>query len=590
MPYDGIVASGVVWELSGLLSGGRIEKIYQTEQDEIILLCHSMREKYRLLLSASPANPRIHLTKQKKENPAFAPPFCMVLRKHIQGGKISEITQEGFDRVISIKIDTYNEMGDPIEKKLIIEIMGRHSNIMLVSPGGVIYDAIKHIDSSMSSLREVLPAHPYVLPPQQDKISPNDKRLILEFTTRDIPEDFKGSMSSYLLESISGFSPLLCKTICNKAGVSPQNPARLLSQEEKKLVFNELINVCDHIAGHMYRPAVIIDDPTAGNYEAVDFHCLDTVFDNFKVKNFSSINLMLDEFYTQKDIVERSRQKKSSIKKQLSNAVSRAEKKLQIYDSALRESENFDNLRIKGELITANMYILKGGESSIDVVNYYSDSGEILSIELDKNKSAAANAQIYYKKYKKKKSTYENALQSLKKCSEELAYLKSVEEHLESCVESADIAEIKEELSEQGYYGLRQENNRKSSKKNTTKIAEGSPISTFTTDGYEILIGKNNKQNDTLTLRTSNPNDLWFHVKDAPGSHVILRISQKDCIITNKAVTEAAIEAARHSSLKSSSKVEVDYTRVKYVKKPSGAKPGRVIYTNQKTIIVSPNT
>lgn len=590
MPYDGIVASGVVWELSGLLSGGRIEKIYQTEQDEIILLCHSMREKYRLLLSASPANPRIHLTKQKKENPAFAPPFCMVLRKHIQGGKISEISQEGFDRVISIKIDTYNEMGDPIEKRLIIEIMGRHSNIMLISPTGIIYDSIKHIDSSMSSLREVLPAHPYILPPQQNKIPPSDRNKVSEFASFDIPENFKGSISSYLLDNISGFSPLLCKSICNNAGVSPTTSARLLSTADKNCVFSELLKVCDRIEKHLYKPAVIVGDSSAEHDELIDFHCIDTVFDEFKVKYFSSINLMLDEFFTQKDVLERSRQRKVSIKKCLSNAIARCEKKLRIHDSTISESENYELYRIKGELITANMYQLKGGEESAEFVNYYSEKGETINIELDKNKSAAYNAQSYYKKYKKKKSTYENALQSLEKCIEELEYLKSVEEHLDSCIENSDISEIKDELSEQGYYGSNTSNTKWNGKSQKFKVAESKPLSVFTTDGYEVLIGKNNKQNDELTLKTANPNDLWFHVKDAPGSHVILRISQKGCEITNTAVTEAAVYAARHSSLKNSTKVEIDYTRVKYVKKPNRAKPGKVIYTNQKTIIISPNS
>jgi len=589
MPYDGIVASGVVWELSGLLAGGRIEKIYQTEQDEIILLCHSMREKYRLLLSASPSNPRIHLTKQKKENPAFAPPFCMVLRKHIQGGKISGIYQAGFDRVITLKIDTYNEMGDPVEKRLVIEIMGRHSNIMLLSSSGIIYDSIKHIDSSMSSLREILPAHPYTLPPQQDKTSPSDEAAVGDFTNSNIPDDFRGSISSYILANISGFSPLLCKAICNKAGISPTAPCHALTEDNKTAVFDELRKVCRDISSHSYKPAVIVSDMSSEADAPVDFHCIDTVYCESKVRYFSSVNLMLDEFYTQKDTLERSRQKKASVKKCLSNAVARCEKKIRIHEDTIHESENYDIYKIKGELITSNMYLLKGGEDSVEAVNYYSESGETIIIELDKNKSAAFNAQAYYKKYKKKKSTYENALQSLEKCLEELDYLKSVEEHLDSCIENADIAEIKEELSEQGYYGLGTEKSKRSGKAQKFKTSESKPLSVITSDGYEILIGKNNKQNDELTLKTSNPNDLWFHVKDAPGSHVILRITEKGGIITNNAVTEAALAAARHSSLKSSSKVEVDYTRVKYVKKPGGAKPGRVIYVNQKTIIVSPN-
>ena len=312
----------------------------------------------------------------------------MVLRKHIQGGKIYEITQSGFDRVINIKIDTYNEMGDSVEKTLIIEIMGRHSNIILVGPTGIIYDAVKHIDSSMSSLREVLPAHPYLPPPEQNKIMPDDSVSIAGFISQDLPSDFEGSISSYILNNFSGFSPLLCKSICNRAGVSPTILARNLSENDKNAVFSELVSVCKNIADHNYKPAVIIGDTAVSHYEPTDFHCIATVFNDFKVRYFSTVNLMLDEFFTQKDVIERSRQKKSAIKKHLSNAITRTEKKLRIHDTAIRESEDYDIYRIKGELITANMYLLKGGESTLEAVNYYSETGEILTISLDKNKDS----------------------------------------------------------------------------------------------------------------------------------------------------------------------------------------------------------
>ncbi|MBQ8828002.1 MAG: NFACT family protein, partial [Clostridia bacterium] len=492
MPYDGIVASGVVWELSGLLTGGRIEKIYQTEQDELVLLCHLMHEKYRLLLSASPNNPRIHLTNQKKENPMSAPPFCMVLRKHIQGGRIAEISQAGYDRIISIKIDTFSELGDPVTKTLIIEIMGRHSNIMLVGPTGIIYDSIRHIDSSVNSLRELLPARPYILPPQQNKLSPDKESSVDKFIQQLKSNEFTGSISSCILASFSGFSPLLCKEISISADINPSSPVHLLSEADIDSICNILYAVCSSIANHIYRPAVILKESEGNTLIPTEFHCVDEILKEKKVQYFSSVNLMLDEYFTAKDNAERQKQKKSSLHKYVSSAISRTLKKIQIHETTLHESENYDFLRIKGELLTSNMYLLKGGEKNIEVINYYSENADMITIELDEHKSPAFNAQSYFKKYRKKKSAYENAKQSLEKCFEELEYLRSVETLLESCTENADIADIRSELAEQGYANAGAERKVRPGKAKNIRIAESSPISAMTSDGYEVLIGKNN--------------------------------------------------------------------------------------------------
>jgi len=586
MPYDGIVTSAVVSELNQLIVGGKIEKVFQTERDEIALAVHSKSENFRLLLSACSSNPRMHLTKQKKENPIVALQFCMVLRKHIQGGRILEIKQQGYDRIVDIKIETYNEMGDLVTKSLVIEIMGKHSNIILLGPTGIIYDAIKHIDNSISSVREVMPARPYELPPAQNKLNPADF---------DIDGLIKNAESStvvankpliradkYLLETLSGFSPLLCKEICFNSGIDITIAVTELNQLQQNKLIEVLGLVSSLLKSKCYTPTLIYSD--TAETTPVDFHCL-TIKHLPRVKCFDNMNLLLDDFYTTRDNIERLKQKKSSVAKNLSVALDRCKRKMLLQEETLVEAGDFNNYRIKGDLITANLYKLKDGDNEILVDNYYIDPPQQIKIELDPNISPQKNAQQLFKRYHKLKSSFENAQIHLCDTKEEFDYLASVEQLLDNCSNSLEIQEIRQELTEQGYIKFGVE---KAKKKPKTATVVSSPFKFLTEEGIEIFVGKNNKQNDKLTLHTARNNDIWLHAKNVPGSHVIISTVNYADEISDVVIEKAAQLAAWYSSAKSSSNVLVDYTRVKNVKKPSGARPGMVNYVNYKTINVKP--
>lgn len=587
MPYDGIVTSAVVSELNALIVGGKIEKVFQAERDEIVLAVHSKSENYRLLLSACSSNPRMHFTKQKKENPIVALQFCMVLRKHIQGGKILEIKQQGYDRIVEIKIETYNEMGDLVTKTLVIEIMGKHSNIILLGPTGIIYDSIKHIDNSISSVREVMPTRPYQLPPAQNKLNPADLDIeeLIKRAETNIVVVTKPLIRTdkYLLETLSGFSPLLCKEICLNSDIDLSIAVTELNLGEQNKLIEELGNVSSLIKNKGYTPTLIYSDDAEAN--PVDFHCL-KIKHQPRVKYYNNMNILLDDFYTTRDNIERLKQKKSSVAKNLSVALDRCKRKMLLQEDTLREAADFNDFRVKGDLIIANLYKLKDGDNEIWVDNYYIDPPQQIKIELESNISPQKNAQLLFKKYHKLKSSYENAQIHLCDTKEEFDYLASVEQLLDNCSNSIEIQEIRQELTEQGYIKFGVE---KAKKKPKTSTVISAPFKFITDEGIEIFVGKNNKQNDKLTLHTARNNDIWLHAKNVPGSHVIISTVNYTDEISDEVIEKAAQLAAWYSSAKSSSNVLVDYTRVKNVKKPSGARPGMVNYINYKTINVKPS-
>lgn len=451
MPYDGIVMSAVVYELSGLLRNGRIDKIIQAETDEILLGCYAHGENYKLLLSANAANPRMHLTRQKKESPLTAPPFCMVLRKHIQGGRITEITQNGFDRVVTFTIEHPNEMGDYGVKKLVIEVMGKHSNIFLLGENGTIYDAIKHVDSSMNRYRELMPARPYVEPPAQDKRSPSDRDALRHLFTQERLTDASGKRcDKYLLEQISGFSPILCRSICQAAGLSPDTRINQLSSDDRNALYQSLLSVCDEIGNHSYRPVILLDrEDSYLPPMPKEMHCLSAV-KGAEVKYFNTVNLMLDEFYSTVDYNDRLVQKKSNVSKNLSLALDRCHRKLAEQENTIKESADYDAYRIKGELITANLYKIRPGMRSVSVTDYYRDPPAETEIDLDENIAPGKCAQQYFKTYHKR-SSHENAALQLRDTQEEIRYLENVRQMLEICTQPNEISEIRQELREQGY-------------------------------------------------------------------------------------------------------------------------------------------
>ncbi|QNU65587.1 NFACT family protein [Ruminiclostridium herbifermentans] len=575
MPFDGIVTKCIVNELNLLLSGGRVEKVFQPENDEIILLIRSNGHNYRLVASANASYPRLHITSAQKENPQTPPVFCMLMRKHIAGGKLLNISFHDYERVISLNVESVNELGDLSVKRVVIEIMGKYSNIILLNSENKIIDAIKHIDSDISSVREIMPARQYSLPPAQDKQQPEN---ISPSTLLESDISAAKNIESLLLNSIKGFSPYTCRDICASAGVNPKTPLSELLNTDKVNIASALSNYIDKIKNNDFKPCIIYQDK---NYlHPIDFYCFLPSQHEY-IQQYDLLSSALDDYYAQRDTSERLGQKKGDVAKIVKNSIERLEKKISIFTDTLRDVADREKLKLYGELITANIYCIPSGASSVRVLNYYSENEEYIDIPLNEYRSAQDNAQRYFKQYSKAKSTYINVTEQLQDALSELQYFESVKAMLDNCSTKQEIDEIRQELIDQGYM--------RSSVKNARKKLDkpSSPLEFTSVDGFQILVGKNNKQNDLLTLKIASTYDIWLHTKNIPGSHVIIRTQRQN--VPYSTLLEAAILAAYHSSAKMSYNVPVDYTTIKNVKKPSGAKPGMVIYDNFKTINVTPD-
>ena len=575
MPFDGVVVKNMVYELSEILIGGRIDKIYQPEYDETLINIRAQGKNLKLVISANASYPRIHLTENTKKNPSTPPVFCMLLRKHLVGGKITEISFHDFERIVVLHIDNIGELGDLTQKKLVVEIMGKHSNVILLNSEDKIVDSIKHIDKDISSVREIMPARPYSLPPVQDKISPKD--LDVDSLFENI-EDESNRIAKFLLSNIKGFSPLLCKEVCFRSEIEPDTLIKNLSDKDIKNIKIALNNVVEDILSSNFTPCIIWRDPDI--LKPLDFHCM-KITQYQHVEFFDSINNVLDIFYSSKDNIERLTQKKASIFKVLNNGIDRCNKKITIYQDIIRESAERDKYKLFGELITSNIYCIPKNSEKVSLLNYYSNDNEYVEIPLDNNLLPQENAQKYFKKYAKSKTAYAHAKEQLKETYSELEYLESVFHNLENCKTLSEIEEIRQEMVLAGYLAAKKKNN---NKKNTLK---SNPLKYQSSDGLIIYVGKNNVQNDILTLKTASSNDIWLHTKNIPGSHVIIKKEKGD--IPKSTLEEAALLAAYHSKAKMSAQVEVDYTTVKNVKKPKGAKPGMVTYVSYKTIFVTPH-
>lgn len=576
MPFDGVVVKCIVNELSDILVGGRIEKIFQPESDEIIINLRAKGQNLKLLLSANPSYPRVHFTESSKDNPAAPPVFCMLLRKHLSGGKITGIEFHDFERIITIEAESVNELGDLSSKKLIIEIMGRHSNIILVSNEGRILDSIKHIDSDVNRVREIMPGRPYILPPAQDKLNP--EHTDIDLLLSELKTASETGIEKQLLSLIKGFSPLLCREICFISEIDGRKPFGSLTEEELSSLKRALTGVIGKIASNGFNPCIMYDDSADG--KPIDFHCL-KIKQYVYSKSFDSMSTVLDLFFVEKDRIERSKQKKSDVLKLLNNNIDRCNKKLALQQDKLREVSEREKMKLSGELITANIYSLQKGLKKVSLLNYYSENQEYMEIPLDENLTPQENAQRYFKQYSKAKSAYISTNRQVEETLKELDYLEGVLQLLENCSSVQEIDEVRQELSEQGYLSSKHFKNK------SKKSKPSSPLHFKSSDGFDIFIGKNNKQNDQLTLKMSASNDLWMHTQNIPGSHVIIKNNRQT--IPDSTLLEAALLAAYHSKAKFSSGVPVDYTHVKNVKKPPGAKPGMVTYTNFKTIIVTPD-
>ena len=569
MSMDGLSLYSAMNELNKRLAGGKIDKIQQTDKEELLLMVRSLGQTYRLLINASAADNRVQLTELKKQAPSEAPMFCMLLRKRIAGGKIVRFEQERLDRVLKISIETYNDLGDLSVFALYCELMGKHSNIILVNEKGVIVDAIKHVGLGMSSVRFVMPGLEYSAPPAQDKQDPS-KASADDFSMAMCMVGM--SIAKALSNAFFGLSPAVAAQLV--ARYTDKTECTQLSEAEREELAERLAAFYADMAQGKEKASAVLN--ALGETEAV----YPFAIAGGGIKLYDSIGEALDSLYINSDRREWAKRHGASARKVLQNNIERCEKKLALYADALNSEEQMEKCRLYGELLTANLHSLKSGTDTAAVDNYYANPVERIAIPLDRQLTPGENAQRYYKKYQKLKAARDMAIVQREQTLSELNYLEGQLDNLTKCTAENELSELIEELKDQGYI------KRDKGGKKKMKLAASKPMHFVSSTGADIYVGKNNRQNDELTLRFASPNDIWMHTKNIPGSHVIVKGANEQ---DTAAMTEAALLAAYYSRARGSENVAVDYTPRKYVKKPAGAKPGMVIYTTNKTAYVTPS-
>lgn len=560
MAFDGIVTRAVTHELDKQLATGRIMKIHQPTDTDIVMQIRTRNGNMRLLLSASLSFPRIHITKASYQNPLTAPMFCMLLRKYCEGAIIDRITQVDMERIIHIDIRGRDELGDDRTKRIVLEIMGRHSNLILMDPiSGMIHDGLHHVTPAVSRYRTVLPGRPYLAPPPQDKLNP------LTATQDDFVRCIRlneGKIAKQLVASFAGISPLIAEEIVHRARLSTLDA-----------LWAAFVSVVQPAQTHDYTPTIVRTE-TKEYFSAVPLTHVASV----DTKTFPTISECLEAFYHRKAERDAVKQRMHDLLRLVSNERNKNEKKIEKLRETKQKAEDARQYQIYGELITANIYQITRGQTEANVINYYEEEAPLVTISLDPALGPAENAQAYFKKYTKAKNSLAVVDSQIAAAEEEVRYLDGILQQIEAAG-LADIEEIREELTEQGYLRAR-----------AGKIKKGKPknpvLERYTSsEGVAIYVGKNNKQNDYLTNRLAHADDTWLHTKDIPGSHVVIRGED----FGDATLGEAATLAAYHSKARGSSQVPVDYTLVRHVKKPKGAKPGFVIYEQQKTLFITPD-
>jgi predicted ribosome quality control (RQC) complex YloA/Tae2 family protein len=562
MAFDGMMTYAITGELKRTLQGGKISKIYQPYERELVFHIRSQGKNHKLFISANPSYPRIHLTEESFENPSDAPMFCMLLRKHIEGGIIEGIKQVEMERIIQIDVRSRDELGDSITRRLLIEIMGRYSNVILLDPErNMILDSIHHVTHAINQHRVILPGREYISPPEQGKANPLQAEP--ETIVRKLNFN-QGKLDEQIISHFSGISPPLAKEILQQAGL----PTR-------ENITDSFTRTMTRIREHRYLPTI-----TNTDHKSI-FYLFPLEHIQGDHQEFPSISSMLEKFFHGKAERDRVKQKSQDFMKFLTNEMEKNKKKIKKLEKSLVDTEKADQFKLFGELVTAYMHQIKRGNPSIEVINYYEEDGSTVEIPLDKSLSPNENAQAYFKKYNKAKKSIDFIIKQIDITKAEIHYFETLLQQLDQA-SPRDVEEMREELIEGGYIRDRS----KKKKKNKKNKDEKPQVEIFySSTGTEILVGKNNKQNEYLTNRLARANETWLHTKDIPGSHVVIRGEQ----FAEQTLHEAAQLAAYFSKARTSSQVPVDFTLIKHVKKPSGAKPGYVIYDQQKTLYVTPS-
>ncbi len=575
MALDGAFLYVTAKEMREILIGSRVEKIAQPSKEELTVTFRLRGGSRKVLFSANASSPRVHFTEIALENPKTPPMFCMLLRKHIGSGKLVAIRQNGLDRVIAFDFETVNELGDVVIVTLAAEIMGRHSNLILIGPEGRIIDSVKRVSDEVSSVRTVLPGGTYVLPPAQDKLDllcTEDEKIMERFLLLPSIDCAKS-----LMQTLEGISPILSRELVYRALKGGDIEKDRLSAYYKNRIREEISALRRQLLEGTCAYTVAQDE----SKKLREFTLMDlTQYGHVEKKeSFDSPSTLLDNFYAERDRVARMKQRSHDLLRLLINATERITRKLAVQEEELRACADRETLRMYGDLLNANLYRMEKGDREVTVENFYEESCPPVIISLDPRLSPSQNAQKYYAEYRKA-ATAEDMLKDLMaKSRQELVYLDSVFDAVTRTEGESELLEIREELAEQGYIRLPKKRNR--------MLKAQPPMKFMSSDGFSILCGRNNKQNDQLTMKTAKNYDMWLHTQGAAGSHVIIEADGKE--ISDQAITEAAIIAAYHSKARESAQVAVDYTRIKFVKKPAGAKPGMVIFTDYQTAFVTPD-
>ena len=554
MAFDGITIANIAQELNQTIVGGKINKIAQPENDELMITIKNNRTVYRLLLSASASLPLIYLTDNNKPGPMTAPNFCMLLRKHIGSARILSVTQPGLERILIFELEHLNELGDICRKKLIVEIMGKHSNLIFCQEDNTILDSIKHISANMSSVREVLPGRTWFIPHTQDK---KDRLTITEEEFFDFVCTKPMSAAKAIYTSLTGFSPLMAEEVCCRAGIDGGFAVNALEENAKLHLFRTFSYLIEDIKNGAFTPNIVYqgDEP----------------------KEFS-ISGVLETYYAMKNRITRIRQKSSDLRRVVNTALERNVKKYDLQQKQLKDTDKREKYRIYGELLNTYGYSCQPGDTSLKAVNYY--NGEEITIPLDGTLSAGENAKKYFDRYGKLKRTREALEELLVETKEEIDHLESISTALDIALDEADLVQLKEELIEYGYI------RRKGPTGKKQKITSH-PFHYRSSEGFDIYVGKNNFQNEELSFKFASGNDWWFHAKGQPGSHVIVKTNGKE--LPDSVYEEAAALAAYYSKGRQAPKVEIDYTLKKNLRKPNGSKPGFVVYYTNYSMMAEPN-
>src|SRR5690625_1967209 len=555
MPFEGFVIRAITEELNEQITGGRINKIYQPTNTELVITVRNNRKNYSLLLSIHPSYARFHLTDDTYRNPGEPPMFCMLLRKHIGGAIIESIEQYDLERIVTFRFRAMNAIGDQVSKRLIVEIMGRHSNVILLhEQKDVIINCLKHVPPSQNRYRTLLPGATYKLPPSQNK------QDLFEIEAEEFVRklDFNaGKLDRQIVQTLTGVSPMIAKEIVHRAHLGSAFTYQ-----------NEFLTFQVEVTEQQFKPAIYENGKE-------DFHVVPVSYMN-KKSSFTNANEMTDAFYSNKAERDRIKQQARDLDRLIKNELDKNRRKLIIHEKTIQKSQSAETYQKRGELLTAHMHLVQKGDRTVTVIEYYEPEQKKMTIELQSDKSPSENAQLLFNRYRKLAAAKTKAQQEIRKTTREIEYLENILQQVESA-RAEDLEEIREELREEGYLRKQKQQRRKRKKP--------SPEQFISSDGTPIFVGKNNRQNEYVTQTIANKDDIWLHTLNIPGSHVVIKSANP----REQTLLEAAQLAAYFSKAQQSASVPVDYTKIRHVRKPTGAKPGFVTYSNQKTLYITPD-